>query len=198
MLLPHARMQCYSQLDDLVFNRDLWPGVLFRINLGISGAVNDLKNWRKMRCNCRIIMDMNHEHKFETFEHTADIGVIGRGSTMAEAFESTAYGMFAIVADLKKYPATETREVEAIGDDSINLLERFLSSLIVIFEADHMLPVDFKMKEFDLGHLKCEVAVHPIGDDIEWIGPSVKAVTYHQMDVDKDGGQWFARAIFDV
>ena len=143
-------------------------------------------------------MDMNHEHMFETFEHTADIGVVGKGSNMAEAFENAAYGMFSIVADLKKYPPTNTVEIEATGDDSVNLLERFLSSLIVLFEADRVLPVDFKMLDFDLGRLNCEVAVRPFGDDIEWIGPSVKAVTYHQMAVEKIGEQWCARAMLDV
>ena len=145
-----------------------------------------------------LLMDMSHEHTFETFEHTADIGVIGRGATMAEAFENTAYGMFSIVADIEKYQPTGTVEVEASGDDSINLLERFLSSLIVLFEADKMLPVDFKMKYFGLGRLTCEVSVRPFGDDIEWIGPCIKAVTYHQMAVEKEGDQWCARAIFDV
>lgn len=141
---------------------------------------------------------MNHEHTFEMIEHTADVGVVGRGKTMAEAFENAAYGMFCIVADISKYKPADRITIEADGDDSVNLLERFLSSLIVVFEADRMLPVDFVIEEFGCTHLVCEVAVRPIDDDIEWLGPSVKAVTYHMMAVWQENGQWFARAILDV
>lgn len=141
---------------------------------------------------------MSREHGFEMFEHTADIGVLGSGKTMAEAFENVAYGMFSIMADLDKYSPTDTAEVEADGDDHIDLLARFLSKLIVLFDADRVLPLDFKVTEIDGSRLKCEVAFRGIGDDIEWLGPQVKAVTYHQMAVDQVEGMWRARAIFDV
>jgi SHS2 domain-containing protein len=141
---------------------------------------------------------MKREHTFETIEHTADIGVIGRGKTMAEAFENTAYGMFSIIADLDKYEPTATFEVEAEGEDAINLLERFLSLLIIEFDAEAMLPLDFEITELLEANLKCTVHARKTGDDIEWIGPNIKAVTYHQMDVRQEDDQWWARAIFDV
>ena len=35
-----------------------------------------------------------------TFEHDADIGVVGRGATLEEAFESAAAATFGVMADL--------------------------------------------------------------------------------------------------
>lgn len=141
---------------------------------------------------------MSREHKFETFEHTADIGVIGRGSTKAEAFENIAYGMFSIMADLSKYSPTNTIEEEVSEEDDVELLERFLSSMLVVFDADAVLPLDFEITELEDGHLKCTISVRPFGEDIEWNGPQVKAVTYHQMDVKLTDGEWCAQAILDV
>ncbi|MCE5314912.1 MAG: archease [Armatimonadota bacterium] len=141
---------------------------------------------------------MKREHKFEVLEHTADVGVVGLGRTMAEAFEAAAYGMFSIVANLEKYDPTIWVHVEASGDDYITLFERFLSSLVVIFDGDGLLPLDFEITEISSTSLACVVSCRKIGDDIEWLGPTIKAVTYHLMSVENVDGHWRAQAIFDV
>jgi SHS2 domain-containing protein len=141
---------------------------------------------------------MSREHKFEIIEHTADVGVIGRGREMADAFESAAYGMFSIVADLGKYQPTVQKEITVAGTDDVALLERFLSSLLVLFDGDRLLPLDFEITEISMGRLTCWVSARPIGDDIEWFGPTIKAVTWHQMAVENKGGEWTAKVIFDV
>ncbi len=141
---------------------------------------------------------MAREHTFETIEHTADVGIVGRGKTMAEAFENTAYGMFSIMADLDSYLPTEKRTVTVDGDDDVSLLQSFLSALVVLLDGDAVLPLEFYITELEGGHLTCEVSARPIGDDIEWLGPGVKAVTYHQMAVGEEDGEWSARAILDV
>ncbi len=142
--------------------------------------------------------DMCHEHKFEIIEHTADVGVIGKGCTMADAFEAAAYGMFSIVADLEKYQPTVQKQFAIVGSDDIMLFERFLSSLLVVFDGDRLLPLDFEITEISMGRLTFWLSARPIGDDIEWLGPTIKAVTWHHMAVEKKDGEWAAQAIFDV
>lgn len=141
---------------------------------------------------------MNREHQFELIEHTADIGVIGKGATMAEAFESAAYGMFSIMAEIDRYEPTRQRSITVIGTDDVLLLERFLSSLLMLFDADNLLPLEFEITEISMGRLTCWVGTRPIDDRIEWLGPTVKAVTFHEMAVENRRGEWIAKAIFDV
>lgn len=141
---------------------------------------------------------MAREHRFEILEHTADFGVIGKGRTMAEAFENAAFGMFSIVADLDKYQPTKQQSVTVVGTDDVTLLERFLSSLLVIFDGDRRLPLDFEITEISMGRLTCWISTRPIADNVEWLGPAVKAVTFHEMAVENRGEEWTAKAIFDV
>lgn len=143
-------------------------------------------------------VEMGREHRFEITEHTADVGVIGKGSSMAEAFENAAFGMFSIMTDLGRYAPTGQQSITVAGVDDVALLERFLSSLLVIIDGDRLLPLDFDITEISMGHLTCWVSTRPIGDDIEWFGPMIKAVTYHQMAVENSGPEWIAKAIFDV
>lgn len=141
---------------------------------------------------------MKREHRFEILEHTADVGVVGCGSTKAEAFESAAYAMFSIMADLASYQPSTSTVVEATGSDDVELLQSFLSKLIVLFEAEGMLPLEFDITELSPNRLSCRVQARPVDESIEWLGPSIKAVTYHQMAVEEGDGEWRARAIFDV
>ena len=157
---------------------------------GVAGEEDPLRVWKGV--------EMGREHRFEILEHTADFGVIGSGGTMAEAFESAAYGMFSVVADLAKYAPTGQQSVTVAGVDDVALLERFLSSLLVIFDGDCLLPLDFEITEISMGRLTCWISTRPFGDDIEWFGPTIKAVTYHQMAVENHNSEWTAKAIFDV
>lgn len=141
---------------------------------------------------------MSREHRFEIIEHTADVGVVGKGSTMAEAFENAAYGMFSLMADLEKYEPTLTRSIAVVGGDDVTLLERFLSALLLLFDADRLLPVNVEITQISFGRLTAWVEARKIGDDVEWTGPQIKAVTYHGMQVDDRQGEWQARVIFDV
>lgn len=138
------------------------------------------------------------EHQFEIIEHTADVGVIGRGPTMADAFENAAFGMFSIMADLSKYQPTVNKSMVVVGDDDVTLLERFLSALLVLFDADGLLPLDVEITEISMGRLTAWICARKVGEDIEWTGPAIKAVTYHQMAVENSRDGWMARVIFDV
>jgi len=141
---------------------------------------------------------MAREHRFEAIEHTADVGVVGIGDTMAEAFENCAYGMFSVMADLDRYKPNAHKSVVAVGTEDVELLQRFLSALLVLFDGDGLLPIDIEITEISFGRLTAWVDARKIGADIEWLGPQVKAVTYHQMAVEESGGEWRAKAIFDV
>jgi SHS2 domain-containing protein len=68
----------------------------------------------------------------EHFEHGADVGVRGRGATMAEAFEEAALAMTAVVSPPEAVKAETRVEIDATGADPELLLVNFLNA--VIFE----------------------------------------------------------------
>jgi len=138
------------------------------------------------------------ERTFEILEHTADKGVAATGRTMAEAFENAAYGMFSLFVNPGAYEPTSQREVAVSADDREQLLWTWLSELLFIFEVDRELPVDFRIAEISDTGLRANVSVRPIGEDIEWLGAPVKAVTYHRLKVEETDGQWKAQVYVDV
>jgi len=60
--------------------------------------------------------------RYRLIEHTADVGLIAYGSTLAEAFGNAAYGMFSIIAELGTVRETESRQLEVNDNDLEGLL----------------------------------------------------------------------------
>ena len=71
--------------------------------------------------------------RFELIEHTADIGLIAYGETLAEAFANAAYGMFSIIAELDAVRETESRNVEI--EERRTGRACFLSGLTISFTS---------------------------------------------------------------
>ena len=138
------------------------------------------------------------ERTFQILEHTADKGVAGEGRTMAEAFENTAYGMFSLFVDPAAYRPTARREMTVEADDREQLLWSWLSDLMFMFEVDREMPVDFAIKEISDTRLVAELAVRPVAGDIEWLGSGVKAITFHQLQVEETDGVWKTQVYVDV
>ncbi|MDO8587538.1 MAG: archease [Armatimonadota bacterium] len=139
-----------------------------------------------------------NEHRFGYLEHTADKGVYAFGETLESAFESAAYGMFSLMADLERYEATGQCRVEVSGEDEVALLHAWLRELLFMFEVERLLPVDFHVRGIANGKLEADVDARPFGPDIEWLGSGVKAVTYHGMKVERIGPEYRVQAIVDV
>jgi SHS2 domain-containing protein len=138
-----------------------------------------------------------NEHRFEYLEHTADKGVIGYGDTLEGALENIAYGTFMLMADLPSYQSTESRDIKVAADDAVGILMAWLKELLYVFEVDQVLPVEFRVNAIADGNLAAKVGVRAFGPDIEWLG-QVKAVTYHEMKVEKLDGGYRVQAIVDV
>ena len=138
------------------------------------------------------------EHKFEVIEHTADKGIRAYGDTPAQALESAAYAMFSLMADLELYKPERVTEISIEAQDAQVLLHNWLSELLFYFEVERVLPVGFKVVEFAEWRVRAEIAVRPIGPDIQWLGSEVKAITYHELKFEERDDQWMAQAIVDV
>ena len=136
--------------------------------------------------------------RYEPLEHTADKGIKAYGSSLEELFENAAYGMFSLMADVEKYPPVESREIEAEASEHDSLLRTWLAELLYQFEVDRILFVGFHVDKVENGKVHSTVQGLPFSDDIEWLGPQVKAVTLHSLYVRRTDDRWEAQVIFDV
>jgi SHS2 domain-containing protein len=136
--------------------------------------------------------------EFEVIEHTADVGIAARASTLPELFEVAAEGMFSFLID----PATvENRtflERRVDADDLEGLLAAWLNDLLVVLSAEGFVPKVFVVDEVNEKRLCATVHGEPVDPDRHHFRLDVKAATYHMLKVERTDGGWSARVIFDV
>lgn len=133
---------------------------------------------------------------YEYFEHTADIGIIGKGKTIEEAFEQAAQAMFNVMVDIKKVKPTEKITIKADAEQLEQLFIEFLNELLAQKDIKHMVFSKFKVKINKL-KLTAEVYGEKLQDKHN-IKTEVKAATYSALKVEKDKNNYIVRCIVDV
>ena len=135
---------------------------------------------------------------FELIEHTADLGVVGRGDTLAEALEWAATGMLGFMADLDRVEQCETVRLSIVAPDREALAVDWLNELLYRFEADGFLPSRFEVTVNDEGtSLDATCVGEIISPGTPGVRAAVKAATYHQVEVSQNG-EWRVRVFLDI
>ena len=134
--------------------------------------------------------------RFQLIEHTADVGLVAYGKTLAEAFANAAYGLFSITAELKTVKETETRQMELSEEDAEALLFEWLNSLIYLFDIEMILFKRFEITDFDGHRLRAVCYGEKYDSSRHQLKTGVKAATYHMLKVDREKNQ--VQVIFDI
>jgi SHS2 domain-containing protein len=135
---------------------------------------------------------------YETFEHTADLGLRVRAEDLNTLFREAAQVLFsAIVEDVGTVQPVRQLDVSLPADDLEYLLFDWLQALLYHFDTEHLLLGKFEVEvgpEGLTGHAWGE----PLDRSRHRLEHEVKAVTYHGLKVEKTGDGWLAEVIVDI
>src|SRR4029450_5803254 len=73
---------------------------------------------------------------YDYFDVEADVGVIGRGPTAAEAFVQTALGVFALIVEPGSVEVRDRREVRAHAETIESLLVSWINECLYVHEVE--------------------------------------------------------------
>ncbi len=136
------------------------------------------------------------EHRL--LEHTADMGIEASGATLEELFAEAASGLLEIIAGTPQVVAREERRVTVTAGDTGELLVHWLNEILYLFESQGFLPLDFEIEEIRMNRLRARVRGETFDPQRHPLEREVKAVTYHQLRVEKTDGLWWARVYVDL
>jgi SHS2 domain-containing protein len=136
---------------------------------------------------------------FDVLPHTADVGIVARGTTLGEAFAQAACGMYALMVDLDHVEHREMRTLTLEAPDLERLLVRWLVDLLFLTETQGMVFSSFEV-EVDAAPptLRARMSGEPLDPARHDARYDVKAVTYHDLEVAPEPGGWRLRVILDV
>ena len=138
------------------------------------------------------------EPPYEEFEHPADIGLRVRGSSLRELFENAGRGMAELMLDTARVKPRATREIQVEGDDPEMMLVAWLDEILFAFDADRFAPATVEVESVAEGKVKGRLRGEPFKEWRHDVRNAIKAVTYHNLKIEKSGDEYRVDIIFDV
>jgi SHS2 domain-containing protein len=135
---------------------------------------------------------------FEILEHPSDLGIEARGATMAEAFQNAALGLISIIAGTSKIESCEERLVSILALDRENLLVRWLTEILYLYDAEKFLTAEIKFDMLNDTSLRARILGQQFNASNHELKLDVKAITYHQLMIQKLEDFWIARVFVDI
>ena len=136
--------------------------------------------------------------KYETIDHTADLGIRIFGADAKDLFANAAFALFDLITDIDALKDLNEYKVHITGDDWPDTMVNWLRELLYLWTCKEML-----VKATDIFYLtEHEVTARVNFDlfdpDLHKIKNEIKAVTYHQLRVENTPLGWESKIIFDV
>ncbi len=119
------------------------------------------------------------------------------GTDLADLFETAARAMFSLEYDIDSVPQEESPSVAVQGDDLEGALYAWLSDLLWLHDAE-----GFALSDVWVDPIGADLSVRgvaigaPIGDWFQQVGPQLKAVTMHGLEVVHRRGDGYEATVY--
>ncbi|RLI88510.1 MAG: archease [Candidatus Altiarchaeales archaeon] len=140
-------------------------------------------------------------HKdFEFLEHIADLKFRSYGKTLDACFENAAKAMFSSILDLNSVIVKTERKIEIKSDSLETLLHDFLSEILFLFETEDLVFGEFhvSIKKNEGYQISAKLKGEKFNPKRHVIMTDIKAVTYHEMRIEKKDGEWVVDVLCDI
>jgi len=131
-------------------------------------------------------------------DHPSDIGIEARGVSCAEAFSRAAAAFVSLILDPSSVDATEQRAIVLHATDVEQLLVRWLSEILYLYDGCGYVSKEFRISICTPTHLEATIVGEPIQLEKHAVRMDIKAVTYHQLAVWQDADGWGVRVYLDI
>ncbi len=143
-------------------------------------------------------METTEERGFEFFDHTADVGIRAYGRDLKELFRNASKGLLEIFADTSAIPREAEVEIEVEAPGLEELLVAWLEELIYQGETRGILFGGVEVWDVGENRVKGRAWGAPLEKSRELVRGEAKAVTYHMLQVRKEGEFWSSQVVVDV
>jgi len=136
--------------------------------------------------------------RFRFIDHTADIGVLVYGKSLTELFQNAAQSFFSVLIELKNIHEEKSRTFSLDAPGLEELLVSWLNEFLYLFETQGLLFSRFDIKNLSQEHLDATAWGEKYTAEKHPIKRIIKAVTFHNLFIQKQKGMWKTQIIFDL
>lgn len=142
--------------------------------------------------------DANKQSGYETFEHTADVGLAVRGQSLQDLFEQAAAGFIDLMLDAETVSPTRTINITARAEQPEELLVAWLEEILFAFDAEAFAPAAARVESLGQGEVRGQLSGEDFDPQRHEVRLAVKAVTFHDLAIRNVGGRYEVKIVFDV
>jgi len=135
---------------------------------------------------------------YQIIDHTSDLGIIVKGPDVRNLFILAAQAMTDLMVEGDISDKTSIRDVSLQGEDFPDLMVRWLGEILYLFDGENLIVNSIKIKSISPTKLKSTLTLTSFETEHHQVIREIKAVTYHQISVDKTKDGWQAKVIFDI
>jgi SHS2 domain-containing protein len=137
-------------------------------------------------------------HRWEHFDHGADIGIRGYGDTPGAAFEQAALALTAVIADAGDIREATRVDISCEADDREDLFLDWLNALVYEMAVNHLLFHRYHV-EISGSRLRGQAWGEVVETARHHPAVEIKGATYTELMVRRlEDGSWLAQTVVDV
>jgi SHS2 domain-containing protein len=141
--------------------------------------------------------DMSPNQPFKEFDHSGDIGIEARGGSKTELIEHLSLGLFSLMCRSRVETDVE-RRIAASSESEEGLIVAWLSEIISAADVHGEIYGMVRVDKLEPDRLEGVIGGERYDPDKHELRFEVKAATYHGLKVERSGGRYGARVIFDL
>lgn len=137
---------------------------------------------------------------YEILDHTADVRVRAFGDDMAGLLRSAVHAIASLIAAVDSVLSTEAVTVEATGETPEELLVHLLSEVLYVHYTRRIVFRGAEVEVPDKAVLRalCTLRGEAYDPGRHELAYDIKAVTYHDLKIERAGDRLTAEIVFDV
>lgn len=135
---------------------------------------------------------------YETFDHTADVGLAASADTVEELFEALAEALADFICPIKQVAGARQRHLTVRAEDIEVLAVDFLSAVLNVIQTEHYMVAAVRVAPVKDNVISAELMGEVYDASRHEIHTEVKAVTYCQLKIAHEKGRWIGRVVLDL
>ena len=138
---------------------------------------------------------------YRLLEHTADLALEARADRLNELFAEALRGLTDCLTPVEGVEPIEERSLELEAVDLEQLLVEWLGEAVYLFEVDEMVFSRARVEVSKVAggwRIRASASGERFDPGRHRLKVPIKGVTYHRLEVRRDGESWRARVVLDI
>ena len=135
---------------------------------------------------------------YECIDHTADLAIVVRAADLKHLFAEAGMALFDLLVRIHGERTSRSTVCTVDGVDPEDLMVNWLRELLYLYNGEEKAVSSIEIIDLAPTRVEARLTWIPMEFERDEVLMEIKAVTYHQIRVEKTGRGYEAQVVFDV